>query len=215
MDAEVHTRERLEVALRTAIQQKEINVCYQPLVELRTGNVVGFEALARWNHRELGEVEPELFMTIAEDMGLMRELTADLLGAACRAANTWPASVFLAFNVSAVQLRDPQLATQLLTILRLHDLSPVRLEIEVTESALVHDGESTRAIIARLRAEGVKVALDDFGRASDASSRHDCLGDGRSCRGRGIVGFFTNQPVLNRTRRCPRAPRVLCVNPMS
>jgi diguanylate cyclase (GGDEF)-like protein len=163
MDAEVRTREGLEIALRAAIQQKNIEVFYQPLVALRTGNIVGFEALARWTHPELGNVEPESFMSVAEDIGLIRDLTAQLLGTACEVANTWPPSVFLAFNISPVQLRDPHLAPQLLTILERHGLAPTRLEIEVTESALLHDVEATQTIIARLRAEGVRVALDDFG----------------------------------------------------
>lgn len=163
MDAEVRTRERLEVALREAIHQNQIAVLYQPLVDLRSGMVVGFEALARWTHPELGQVEPESFMSVAEEIGQIRDLTVHLLGTACQAAKTWPPNVFLSFNISPVQLRDPQLATQLLTILEQHGFAPTRLEIEVTESALMHDVESTQAIIATLRAEGVRVALDDFG----------------------------------------------------
>jgi diguanylate cyclase (GGDEF)-like protein len=163
MDAEVRSRERLEYALRTAIKRKEIDVSYQPLIDLRTGSIVGFEALARWTHHELGDVEPEAFMSAAETTGVIRELTTQLLGTACKAANTWPSSVFLAFNISPVQLRDPQLAAQLLNILDENGFAPARLEIEVTESALMQDMDATRAIIAELRAAGVRIALDDFG----------------------------------------------------
>jgi diguanylate cyclase (GGDEF)-like protein len=163
MDAEVRARERIEVSLRTAIRSDHVRLLYQPLVDLRHGAVIGFEALARWAHPQLGDVAPDTFMRVAEDTGLIWDLTTQLLEHACRTANTWPTPTFLAFNLSPVQLRAPHLATHLLAVLEQHRVAPSRLEIEITESALMQDVEGTEATIARLRIAGVRIALDDFG----------------------------------------------------
>lgn len=163
MDVEVRRREQLEVALRIAIDEKRVRLHYQPIVDLKSEEIVGFEALARWTDAELGAVSPDVFMPAAEDIGLIRDLTEHLLTTACRAARAWPDHIRLAFNVSPVQLRDPELASQILAILAHHQWPAHRLELEVTEEALMRDDEVTLGILGSLKAAGVQIALDDFG----------------------------------------------------
>jgi diguanylate cyclase (GGDEF)-like protein len=163
MDRYVREREHLERALRAAVATEQIKPFFQPLVDLKTKAVVGFEALARWTHPELGEVEPERFISIAEDCGLIRELGDQLLRRACRAAAAWPAHVTLAFNISPLQLKDRGLGLRILAILGETGLSPRRLELEITESALVRDLAAAQEVLGALRNAGVRIALDDFG----------------------------------------------------
>jgi EAL domain-containing protein (putative c-di-GMP-specific phosphodiesterase class I) len=136
---------------------------FQPIVDLRSKRVVGFETLARWFPAALGEVPPDRFIPIAEDAGLIQELSDQLLRAACEAAHGWPADVTLAFNISPVQLKDPGLGLRVLGILGEAGLTPNRLELEITESALVRDLDAAQQVLGALRDAGVRIALDDFG----------------------------------------------------
>lgn len=163
MDRHVREREELERELRSAILAKEVRPFFQPLVDLKTKNVVGFEALARWHHKKLGYIPPDRFIPVAEETGLISELSDQLLREACDAANNWPANVILAFNISPVQLRDPTLGLRILGILGATGFSPRRLEVEITESALVRDLEAAQQNLGALREAGVRIALDDFG----------------------------------------------------
>jgi predicted signal transduction protein with EAL and GGDEF domain len=163
MDRYLREREFMERELRAAIAAEEIRPFFQPLVDLKTKAVVGFEALARWTHRELGDIPPERFIPIAEDAALIGELSDQLLRRACTAAGEWPRHVTLSFNISPVQLRDPTLGLRVLAILGATGLSPRRLEIEITESALVRDLAAAQEAIGALRDAGVRIALDDFG----------------------------------------------------
>ncbi len=163
MDHHVREREFMERELRAAVAAREIRPYFQPLVDLKTKQVTGFEALARWTHRDLGEIPPERFIPIAEDAGLIHELGEQLLFLACRAAATWPSSVTLAFNISPLQLKDRTLGLRITTILAKTGLSPKRLELEITESALVRDLEAAQTTLGALRELGIRIALDDFG----------------------------------------------------
>jgi diguanylate cyclase (GGDEF)-like protein len=163
MDARIRERDIVERDLRAAISDGAIQAYYQPLINLRTKRVAGFETLARWIHPTLGNVPPDRFIPIAESCGLLNELTDHLLRQASRAACQWPASVTLAFNVSPSQLRDRTLGLRVLSILGEAGLSPRRLEIEITESALVRDLEGAQNVLGALRKAGVRIALDDFG----------------------------------------------------
>ena len=163
MDVRLRERERLEADLRAAIGTSALRPFYQPLADIRTGRILGFEALARWNHPERGELEPDRFIPIADDTGLIGELSDHLLRQACRDARLWPGAVSLAFNLSPVQLRDAGLARRILAILAETGLSPHRLELEVTESALVQDLSLAQSSLSGLREAGVRIALDDFG----------------------------------------------------
>src|SRR6185312_1585234 len=157
MDRYLREREFMERELRAAIAAEEIRPFFQPLVDLKTKAVVGFEALARWTHRELGDIPPERFIPIAEDAALIGELSDQLLRRACTAAGEWPRHVTLSFNISPVQLRDPTLGLRVLAILGATGLSPRRLEIEITESALVRDLAAAQEAIGALRDAGVRI----------------------------------------------------------
>ena len=163
MDAHVERRTMIERELRAAIVGNQIEVHYQPLVNLTGDRIIGFEALARWQSPVLGTTAPQVFIAIAEESGLIYRLGDQLLRIACREAATWPEDLTLAFNVSPVQLRDPMLGLRVLGILGETGLSPRRLELEITESAIVGDGPVARQLIDQLRAAGVRIALDDFG----------------------------------------------------
>ncbi len=163
MDQQVRERDYLEREFSKALSQGKIRPYFQPLVDLSGNTIVGFEALARWTHETLGEVPPERFIAIAEDLGLIATLTDQLLLSACSTAKDWPDQTFLSFNLSAIELRNRQRGERILRILDQTEVSPRRLEIEITESALVRDMDAARVVLSTLRQAGVSVALDDFG----------------------------------------------------
>jgi EAL domain-containing protein (putative c-di-GMP-specific phosphodiesterase class I) len=125
--------------------------------------VIGFEALARWKSDNFGWVPPDRFITVAEEIGVISELGDQLLRQACRDASAWPPELTLAFNISAVQLRDPTIGLRILAILAETGFSPRRLELEITETALVDNMKIAQTVTAQLRQAGVRIALDDFG----------------------------------------------------
>jgi diguanylate cyclase (GGDEF)-like protein len=163
MDAHVERRIQIERNLRSAIASNDIVPHYQPLVSLDSNRIIGFEALARWQNGDLGFMAPDMFIPVAEETGLINALGDQLFRRACLDANAWPATFVLAFNVSPIQLRDPTLGLRLLSILGQTGFSPRRLEIEITESALVENVGIVQTVIDELRHAGVRVALDDFG----------------------------------------------------
>ena len=163
MDVHVRERDQLERELKNAIEDHTIVPFYQPLVDLVTGRIRGFEALARWTHPRLGEIGPERFIPIAEDSGLIGPLTDQLLVRACADASGWPGDVELAVNVSPVLLRDPGFGLKVIGILGRAGFPLRRMELEITESALVRDLEAAAAALSALRDSGMKIALDDFG----------------------------------------------------
>ncbi|HEX2257063.1 MAG TPA: diguanylate cyclase, partial [Afifellaceae bacterium] len=130
---------QVEQALRQAIADNVIQPFYQPIVDLKDGRVLGFEALARWHDRELGQVSPGKFIPIAEERGMIGELSDRLLYRAAREATHWPGNTFLSFNLSTAQLADPGTGLKVLSILSRAGLDPRRLEIEVTETAVMSD----------------------------------------------------------------------------
>jgi diguanylate cyclase (GGDEF)-like protein len=163
MDRHVRERDRLELALRSALANHEITPVFQPAIDLRSKRVTGFEALPCWRHPRLGEIPPERFIPLAEDTGLIQELTGQLLRSACRTAGDWPSHVTLAINLSSEELHDPNLCLRLLAILGETGLPPQRLEIEITESAVVRDVQMVKETLGPLRDAGVRIALDHFG----------------------------------------------------
>jgi diguanylate cyclase (GGDEF)-like protein len=163
MDSHVERRALIERELRAAIVAGTIEPHYQPLVSLSGDRIIGFEALARWTSQTLGSVAPDVFIAIAEECGLIHRLGDQLLRAACREAITWPEEFTLAFNISPIQLRDPTIGLRIISILGETGLPPTRLELEITESAIVADGAVAQRAIDELRAAGVRIALDDFG----------------------------------------------------
>jgi predicted signal transduction protein with EAL and GGDEF domain len=163
MQAEVVKRAALESDLRAALGNGEVIPFYQPITHLPDGELAGFEALARWKHPVLGMLEPDQFISIAEDAGLIDELTFVLLRQACRDAKSWPVAMTLSINLSPIQLKNRWLAARLLQIVTEGGLAPSRLTVEITESGLVSDFEAAQHIITSLKNAGVQVALDDFG----------------------------------------------------
>jgi diguanylate cyclase (GGDEF)-like protein len=163
MDRRIRERDLVERELRDAIRKNQVEPYYQPIFDLRANQVVGFEALARWRHHLLGDVPPERFIPIAESIGLINELSDNLLRQAVSAAREWPDSVTLSFNISSLQLKDRSLGLRILSILAEAGFPPRRLEIELTEAALVRDLDAAQEILGALREAGVRLALDDFG----------------------------------------------------
>jgi diguanylate cyclase (GGDEF)-like protein len=163
MDAHVERRIEIEHELRSAITSNLILPHYQPLVSLDGNRIIGFEALARWESKKLGSVSPDVFIPLAEEIGLIGALGDQLLRRACSDANEWPIDLILAFNISAIQLREPTLGLRILAILGQSGFSPRRLEIEITEGAFVNNIGVAQKVIDELRRAGVRIALDDFG----------------------------------------------------
>jgi diguanylate cyclase (GGDEF)-like protein len=164
MDASIRERDRIETELRAAIAGGiGLRPFYQPQVDLKSGAIAGFEALARWTHPTLGEIEPARFIAIAEECGLIGDLTMMLFRQACRDAMRWPEETVLSFNISPVELGDAALPARLMRVLGETGFPARRLEIEITESALVRDLDAAKAILGTMRAAGAKIALDDFG----------------------------------------------------
>jgi diguanylate cyclase (GGDEF)-like protein/PAS domain S-box-containing protein len=153
----------LERDLRIAVRNDQIIPYFQPLVQLGTGDVLGYEVLARWPHAERGMIQPRQFIKIADETGLIGSLTLNLLRRACHEARHWPGAPQIGINIAALQLRDVALPQKLLKVLSECDFPPARLEIEITEDALVSDMKTANATLASLKNLGVRVALDDFG----------------------------------------------------
>jgi EAL domain-containing protein (putative c-di-GMP-specific phosphodiesterase class I) len=149
--------------LRRAIAHGEFVPFYQPLVELRSGAVVGFEALARWRHPSGGLVQPDQFIGKIEDARLMTEFGASIMRQACRDAADWPCHLTLSVNVSPAQLGGRVSARRILDMVRATGFDPHRLIVEITENRLIEDIVVARATLGVLRRAGVQVALDDFG----------------------------------------------------
>ncbi|WP_187969376.1 putative bifunctional diguanylate cyclase/phosphodiesterase [Aquibium microcysteis] len=156
-------RNRLERDLRQALKDGAVEPHFQPLVDLRTREIVGFEALARWCTPDGRTVAPDEFIPLAEDTGLITELSEQMLRKACIAASDWPHHVSLAFNVSPAQMTDKLLGLRILRILGETGLTPDRLEIEVTESAIIQHVEMAELVIADLVGAGIRIVIDDFG----------------------------------------------------
>lgn len=163
LDNTAKERRILEQDLRQAVRDEEITAYFQPVFNIATNQLCGFEALARWKHKTRGMVEPEIFISIAEDVGLIAPLGWSILAQACAAARDWDPSLKLAVNFSPMQFRDAHLVDTVKDILMKTKFDPRRLEIEVTESAIMLDFELATKSIIQLRELGVTLALDDFG----------------------------------------------------
>jgi len=163
MDEQLKARAVMERELRAAVTSGEIEPFYQPVVSLPGRELIGFEVLARWRHPERGLLSPDAFIPVAEETGMIADLSFALLRRACLDAADWPPHLQLAINIAPQQFQDRWLAERILAILSETGFPPNRLEIEITESALVHDLVSTRATLMSLQNVGARIALDDFG----------------------------------------------------
>jgi diguanylate cyclase (GGDEF)-like protein/PAS domain S-box-containing protein len=162
MDHRLRERRALLQDLRCAVERGELVAYYQPQARI-DGKITGFEALARWQHPQRGQVPPSTFIPIAEESGLIHPIGEWILREACREAASWPGELSVAINLSAVQFRHGDLAGLVHQILLETGLAPRRLELEITESVLVDDLPRALAILRRLKALGVRIAMDDFG----------------------------------------------------
>ena len=163
METALRARVALEQDVRRAVVAHDIQPHYQPLMKLTENRLVGFEILARWRHPVRGDVPPETFIPIVEKLGLIADLTYFLLRRACLDARDWPQTITIAINISPLHLADPLLPVKLLAVLSETNFPPSRLEIEVTESALVTDLAAARTALVTLQDIGIKISLDDFG----------------------------------------------------
>ena len=163
MDTEYQQRQQLKTDLRKAIDQRELRLVYQPLIDPRENRIVGCEALARWTHPVLGPISPADFIPIAEETGMITDLTKLVLSVAAEDCLSWSGDVMVAVNVSARDFRACAVEDMVLGILEQTGLPPNRLEIEVTETAVIEEPEAARVALQALKVRGVGIALDDFG----------------------------------------------------
>ncbi|WP_105418628.1 bifunctional diguanylate cyclase/phosphodiesterase [Neorhizobium sp. T25_27] len=162
---------QLEQALRNAIIADAVDVHFQPIVRISDGAVVGFEALARWIDADLGFVSPAVFVPLAEERGFIDALSETLLHKAAEAALSWPRELFLSFNLSSAQLMDPGTTETILATLARVGLDPHRLELEITETAVMTSADTAQRIITDLRQQGIRISLDDFGTGQSSLGR--------------------------------------------
>ncbi|MBX9588453.1 MAG: PAS-domain containing protein [Hyphomonadaceae bacterium] len=163
MDAQMRERRAMEYDLREALAAGEFELYYQPVVHLETNKISGFEALVRWRHPERGMVAPGAFIGLAEEIGFIVPLGEWVVRQACATAARWPEHIRISVNLSPVQFKNPGLVQVVLNALAASGLAADRLELEITESALLEDSDATLATLYRLRELGVRIAMDDFG----------------------------------------------------
>lgn len=163
MENELRFRNQLETGIRLGVGKGEFVPYYEQQVDIATGKLVGFEMLARWHSPKLGMISPEIFIPIAEEIGVIAELSESLMRQAFRDARDWDPSLTISVNISPVQLRDPWFSQKILKLLLECNFPPQRLDIEVTESCLHDNVGVVRSMITSLKNQGVKISLDDFG----------------------------------------------------
>ncbi|MGH6788940.1 MAG: putative bifunctional diguanylate cyclase/phosphodiesterase, partial [Pseudolabrys sp.] len=163
MDAQMQARRILELDLRRALSANEFELYYQPLVEIATSDVSGFEALVRWNHPERGLVPPDEFIPVLEEIGLIAALGDWVIKQACLDAAKWPGKLSVAVNLSPAQFRNQTLALSVISALGTSGLAATRLELEITETVLLQDNPMVLDALHQIRNLGVRISMDDFG----------------------------------------------------
>jgi diguanylate cyclase (GGDEF)-like protein len=163
METALQARRVLEHDLLQSLADGQMELQYQPMVALDSGRIKGFEALLRWNHRTRGIIMPDDFIWLAEEIGFIDRLGAWILRQACKDAARWPHALKVAINVSPVQFRSGQLIRNLEDALREADIPAARVELEITETTLLHENDATLTTLRTMHALGVRIVLDDFG----------------------------------------------------
>ena len=163
MDDQIRRRAWLEQEIRGGIPAGEFEPFFQPIVTLATGAITGYEVLARWRRADGQQIPPDVFIPIADECGLISQLTLSVLELACRRARDWPGQPTLQFNLSPTQLRDRWLSEKLLAVLARTGFAPQRIGIEITEDAIIADQDNSRRVIESFKNLGSTIALDDFG----------------------------------------------------
>jgi diguanylate cyclase (GGDEF)-like protein len=156
-------RRALEDDLSLAVRYGGLEVFYQPLLDAASQNIVGFEALCRWSHPKRGMISPEVFIPLAEEIGLIDEIGAWVMRMACNQAAAWPSNIGIAINVSPLQFRSPSFLPTLINILGSSGIAPPRIELEITESALLGSESCNISMLQAIRELGVRISIDDFG----------------------------------------------------
>jgi EAL domain-containing protein (putative c-di-GMP-specific phosphodiesterase class I) len=169
MHTKVVERLKLETDLRRALERREFQVHYQPIVELQTRQIAGFEALVRWEHPERGMIPPGVFIPLAEETGLILPLGLWVLRAACSQLHDWQdrapelAGLIMSVNLSSKQLAQPDLVERLDQVLQETGLAPQHLKLEITESVIMEHPNSAAEILRQIKNRGIQLSLDDFG----------------------------------------------------
>jgi diguanylate cyclase (GGDEF)-like protein len=166
-EAELDRRQRERLQLKSdlgaAIRERKLHLVYQPVVDIDRLRMTSCEALVRWNHPTLGAVSPASFVPLAEEMGIVGDMTRFVLHEACKACAKWPMPISVSVNLSAIDFDRPGLVAEIKSALSISGLQPSRLEVEITETAAIKSKARVLVVLAELRAFGVRVALDDFG----------------------------------------------------
>lgn len=160
---EIEANTKIEYVLSKADLEQEISVFFQPIIDIKTSRTVAFEALARWESPILGKVSPAEFIPIAERTGLISKLTQILLQKALKVACSWPNEINLSFNLSTHDINSPTAVSEIMGIIRSHNIDPKRIDLEITETAAMRDFEQAKSTIKTLKSLGCGIVLDDFG----------------------------------------------------
>jgi diguanylate cyclase (GGDEF)-like protein len=174
MDAVAKARRGLEIDLRQVVAKNQLELYYQPQIDIFTDAVVGFEALVRWHHPERGLISPLDFIPLAEETGVIGRIGEWVLRQACIDALSWPDSIKVAVNLSPAQFKNRNIVQFVAKVLKDTGLPPSRLELEITESVLLHDVEDNLVTLRTLKGLGIRISMDDFG------TGYSCLGSLRS-----------------------------------
>jgi EAL domain-containing protein (putative c-di-GMP-specific phosphodiesterase class I) len=163
MERELHMRNAIETGIRDGIPLGQFVPFYEQQIDLATGRLHGFEMLARWEHPTRGIIPPDIFIPIAEETGMIADLSMSVMRQAFEEAKNWDPSLTLSVNIAPSQLRDPWFAHKIVKLLVETGFPANRLEIEITESALIENMGVAQSIIGSLKNQGIRIALDDFG----------------------------------------------------
>lgn len=194
MDKKYSERQKLKADLREAIRSESMGTAYQPMFEPSGTSIAGAEALSRWSHPEMGPVSPAVYIPLAEEMGIVSELTRCMVNKAVQDCAAWPNQLFVSVNLSAYDLTNRDIITVVAEALRRHGLDPCRLHLEITESALMDDPETVRTILQELREMGMTIAIDDFGTGYSSLSYLDMLPLNKVKIDRAFVSNITEDP---------------------
>ena len=159
----IRQKSQLELALNQSVKNQQMTLHYQPIVDAKSGKIIGLEALARWFHAELGQVSPDKFIPIAEKNGVVTDITLYLFEQAVVALKQWPEPLFLSFNLSVHDVINLSTLSQLKNILDKHQVAAQRVQFEITETTMMTDLDHCSLITKKLQQQGFKIALDDFG----------------------------------------------------
>lgn len=174
MDVEYRQRERMKRELRDAVKRRALSLVYQPIIDFHSKRVVCCEALARWHHPELGSISPAVFIPLAEEMGIITDISRFVLETATRECAHWPGNIRVSVNLSASDFHDTDVETMVAASLMQSGLAPERLDIEVTETALIGEKDAAVKALSALGENGINIVLDDFGTGySSLSYLHD------------------------------------------